>query len=252
MTPLRPFTLWRVFWRSLFLQAGFNPQSMQSLGLVYALQPALAELYPDEARRTQAVERHFAPFNTHPYFAAAIVGGVLFHEIRIARGESSPEAVVHFKKALMGPLAALGDGFFWHSLRPAAGALACALVPFVGAWAGVVFLVAYNFVHLWLRARLFKLGLLFGDALVSRLQAPRLTLWGQRLRWVAAGLAGGLAAWLAMRFGAQVGGGFTHLTAASVCLLLGALALWLVERGVSRYLLLYLMALLAVTIGATA
>ena len=52
----------------------------------------------------------------------------------------------------MGPLAALGDGFFWLSLKPAVGALCAALVPVLGAWAAVLFLVLYNAVHLTLRA----------------------------------------------------------------------------------------------------
>ena len=39
--------LWRVFMRSLFLQASWNPQGMQTLGLAYALSPALTELYPE-------------------------------------------------------------------------------------------------------------------------------------------------------------------------------------------------------------
>ena len=116
--PLPPWVLWRVFARSMFLQASWNPQGMQNLGLAYALFPALERLYPDPAAQMVVVRRHLAFFNTHPYVAAAIVGGVLFHEERIARGEESPERVTQFKAALMGPLAALGDGFFWLSLKP--------------------------------------------------------------------------------------------------------------------------------------
>ena len=41
----------RVFLRSLFLQACWNPQGMQNLGLAYALYPALERLYPDPEQR---------------------------------------------------------------------------------------------------------------------------------------------------------------------------------------------------------
>ncbi len=141
-----------MFVRSWFLQASWNPQGMQNLGLAYALYPALVRLYPEPAAQAKAVQRHLVFFNTHPYVAAAIVGGVVHHEQKIARGEEAPERVTEFKAALMGPLAALGDGFFWLSLRPASGALCAALVPVLGPWAAVLFLVLYNAVHFSLRA----------------------------------------------------------------------------------------------------
>ncbi|HYO74062.1 MAG TPA: PTS system mannose/fructose/sorbose family transporter subunit IID, partial [Archangium sp.] len=159
--------LLRVFLRSLFLQASWNPQGMQNLGLAYAIYPALERLYPERQALEAAVRRHLVFFNTHPYVAAAIVGGVLYHEQRIARGEEPPDKVVAFKAALMGPLAALGDGFFWLSLKPATGAVCAALVPVLAAWAAVLFLFLYNLVHLTLRARLYLLGLTLGDRLVE-------------------------------------------------------------------------------------
>ncbi|RYZ37380.1 MAG: PTS mannose transporter subunit IIA, partial [Myxococcaceae bacterium] len=127
-------TVLRVFLRSLFLQASWNPKGMQNLGLAYAVYPALERLYPPGPLREAAVRRHLVFFNTHPYVAAAIVGGVVNHEQKIARGEETPDRVVGFKAALMGPLAALGDGFFWLSLKPAVGGLCAAMVPFLGVW----------------------------------------------------------------------------------------------------------------------
>ena len=152
---------------------------MQNLGLAWAVYPALCWLYPAKEARQAAVLRHLSPFNTHPYVAAAIVGGVLFHEERIARGEEGPERVEAFKRALMGPLAALGDGFFWLSLKPAVGALCCALVPLLGAWAAVLFVVLYNVVHLQQRVKLFRLGVHTGDKLVEAVAHERLPTLGR-------------------------------------------------------------------------
>ena len=50
--------LLRAFWRSLFLQAAWNPRGMQNLGFADAMGPALDALYPDERVRAAAVERH--------------------------------------------------------------------------------------------------------------------------------------------------------------------------------------------------
>ncbi len=241
--------LWRVYWRSLFLQAAWNPQGMQNLGLAYALYPALEVLYPDEAGRSEALRRHLTVFNTHPYVAASILGGVLHHERRIARGEEPPDRVVAFKAALMGPLAALGDGFFWLSLRPAVGAACAALVPWLGAWAALLFVVLYNTVHLVLRARFYRMGLLLGDGVLTALGAERLPVWGTRLRHVAAACAGGLAAGLAAQFGAQQPGAGGPLLGVG-CLVLGGVGYWAVGRRLPHNVLLFLAAGLAVAAGA--
>ncbi|WP_257453371.1 PTS system mannose/fructose/sorbose family transporter subunit IID [Archangium lipolyticum] len=247
--PLSRGVLLRVFLRSLFLQASWNPQGMQNLGLAYALYPALERLYPEKQDLETAVRRHLVFFNTHPYVAAAIVGGVLYHEQRIARGEEPPDKVVAFKAALMGPLAALGDGFFWLSLKPATGAVCAALVPVLAAWAAVLFLFLYNLVHLTLRARLYLLGLSLGDRLVEAVARANLPTRGARLRAVAAACAGGLAAWLAVTFGANAGGRFAPLLSAG-CLALGVLSYFLVSRRVPNYVVLYLAAGLACAAGA--
>lgn len=250
--------LLRVFLRSLLLQASWNPQGMQNLGLAYALYPALKELYPARADLVAAVRRHLTFFNTHPYVAAAILGGVLFHEQRIARGEEGPERVQAFKSALMGPLAALGDGFFWLSLKPAVGALCAALVPVFqlltgqvgqGAWAAVVFLVLYNLVHFTFRWRMYRMGLALGDQLVEAVAKANLPKRGARLRAVAAASAGALAAWLAIVFGRNEEASWAPLLS-SGCLIVGAVSYWLVGKRLSRYAVLYLAAGLAAITGA--
>ncbi|MBU8895579.1 PTS mannose transporter subunit IIA [Corallococcus sp. H22C18031201] len=241
--------LLRVFLRSLFLQASWNPKGMQNLGLAYAVYPALERLYPAGPAREEAVRRHLVFFNTHPYVAAAIVGGVVNHEQRIARGEESPDRVVAFKAALMGPLAALGDGFFWLSLKPAVGAVCATLVPLLGVWAVALFLVLYNLVHVLLRVRLYWLGLFLGDRLVEAVARVNLPTKGARLRAVAAASAGGLAAWLAVSFGAAAGGEGAPFLAAG-CLALGIASYVLVTRRVPNYVVLYLAAGLACAAGA--
>jgi PTS system mannose-specific IID component len=252
IAPLKPLSGWtraRVFWRSLFIQAGYNPQGQQSLGLTYALLPALKELYPEPQAEAEAVRRHLATsFNTHPYSAAAIVGGILNHEERIARGEERPESAEHFKASLMGPLAALGDGFFWFSLRPAAGALCAALYPFLGVWSAVLFLVLYNAVHLTARARFFVLGYRAGDAIVLSLSRAQIPRWGERLRAIAALCAGGLAAYLSVTFAWRTG--LPHAPLAGGCLLVAAFAFSVAETKGARWVALYGSALLAIVAGA--
>ena len=154
----------------------------------------------------------------------------------------------------MGPLAALGDGFFWLSLRPACGAVAALLAlalmlaghPLAGAAAGVsVYLLTYNVVHIVLRARFFRLGYLLGDRVVDRIAASRLPSAGRRLRALAAaaaGAAGALSAQalpLAPPLARWVG---------PAAVVLFAACYWALGRGVSAYLLFYASAALALCI----
>jgi PTS system mannose-specific IID component len=241
--------LLRVFLRSLSLQASWNPKGMQNLGLAYAVFPALEQLYPDKKALEAAVQRHLVFFNTHPYVAAAIVGGVLYHEQRIVRGEEPPDKVVAFKTALMGPLAALGDGFFWLSLKPAVGAVCAALVPVLHAWAALLFLFLYNLVHFTLRARFYWMGLVLGDRLVEAVARANLPTRGARLRSLAAASAGGLAAWLAVDLGRTAGGVHAPWLVAG-CLASGVVSYMLVQQRVPNYVVLYLAAGLACAAGA--
>lgn len=202
---LRPITLLRVFWRCLFLQAAWNRRGMQNLGFAYAIDPALRELYPDPAERLRALERHLGFFNCHPYMAAAILGGAIHHEERVARGEEPVGAPGAYKATLQGPLAAVGDGFFWTALRPFFGALA-ALGALLLGWPAVVAAVAvYNAVHLWLRWRFFRDGYRHGDEVVHDIRNLSLPSRAERLRLGAAVLCGLAAAVVVFQAGATLG-----------------------------------------------
>lgn len=253
--PVSRGRLWRVFFRSLLLQAAWNPKGMQNLGFAYALYPALEALYPDPASLNAAAERHLKTFNCHPYAAAAILGGAVHHEEAVASGREPPESVEAFKQSLMGPLAAVGDGFFWLSLRPACGALAALwalgfadLGSSSGAalWALAVFLVGYNGVHLALRARFFWAGRALGDGVVAVIAAARLPHYGGRLRELAAAAGGALVGWTGVAVPHDLGlplwtalGGWAVFAAA-----------WgLLGRGFSAYAVAYAAAAVALVGG---
>lgn len=243
----RRVRLW-VFLRSLLLQASWNPKGMQNLGFAYAVLPALKGLYPEPAALKAAMQRHFAVFNTHPYAAAALLGGVLYHEERISRGEEGPERVMAFREALMGPLAALGDGFFWMALKPASGALGALLVPSTGLWAPVAFLVFYNVVHFGMRIRFYRIGLELGDRLVEEVARAKLPRRGAHLRSLGAGFAGAAAATLALTLG-RIEPGLPGMAFGLGFLVWGALGYALLGRHVSRYALLYGSAAAGVAVG---
>jgi PTS system mannose-specific IID component len=204
---------------------------MQNLGFAYAIAPALSRIYPDEARREEALGRHLQFFNCHPYMAAAIVGGAIHHEERVAAGDEAGAQPLHYKQTLQGPLAALVDGFFWTALRPFFGALA-ALGALLFGWPAIVAtLLVYNAIHLALRVRLFRAGYEKGDGVVgeiSRLGLPRLA---DRLRAAGAALSGIAAAVFALRGAAVAGPAVPGLAAGGLVALAAALGYLALARG---------------------
>jgi mannose PTS system EIID component len=187
-------TLARVFFRSLFLQAAWNPRGMQNLGFADAIAPALDELYPARATRAQAAARHLEFFNCHPYLAAAVLGGAVRLEERVASGGAPPESVSSFKSTLGPPFAALGDGFFWLALRPMAALAAAATEPFLGLGCVLVFVVLYNLVHLTVRIWLFTTGYARAEGVVEAVGRAHMSSGTPFLKACGAALAGAIAA----------------------------------------------------------
>ncbi|OGW40411.1 MAG: hypothetical protein A2X58_04730 [Nitrospirae bacterium GWC2_56_14] len=133
---------------------------MQSLGFSYALLPVLKKLYPDRDEFEARLRLHMEYFNTQPYLASFILGAVVRLEEDRAAGRASLSAIdaAGLKAALMAPLGALGDSFFWGSLKPLAAVIAVALVMTGVWWAPVLFLALYNLWHVGLRLSLLFWG----------------------------------------------------------------------------------------------
>jgi PTS system mannose-specific IID component len=147
--------------------------------------------------------------------AAAIVGGAIHHEERVARGEEPASAPGDYKATLQGPLAAVGDGFFWTALRPFFGALA-ALGALLLGWRAVLgAIAAYNLLHLWLRWRFFRDGYRHGDEVVLDIRDLSLPARAERLRLGAAALCGLAAALLVWRASGGLGTAAALLAAAA-------------------------------------
>lgn len=194
----------RSFLRTFAVEGSWNPHSMTAGGLVYALLPLLARIHAgDPVALREAVRRHLEPFNAHPYLTPMAVGSLA----RMEHQGEDPARIRRYRRALMGPLGAVGDRLVWAGWRPVcllAGLLAFSL----GAdpvRAALLFLLSYNAGHLALRAWAFRLGWRDGVHAVRGLTAPALERWGLALRWTGVCLAGATAAALAARIPGAAG-----------------------------------------------
>src|SRR3989339_20878 len=145
------------FLRSFYLQATWNFERMQNVGFLYILLPFFQFIYPDKEKRKAVLLRHLGFFNTHPYAASVILGIVASVEAERAEQDTIGEGeIMVLKTNMAGPLAAIGDAFFWATWRPFVVALSLFIVVFFvedpgfrGTWfAPLFFLVVFNALHL--------------------------------------------------------------------------------------------------------
>jgi PTS system mannose-specific IID component len=240
ITALPRRVLARIAARSFFLQASWNYEQLQSLGLLFALSPALQRFY-DRDELTLAYRRHLRYFNTHPYLASALIGALLNLEETRAAGQEEEIGINEFKSAVTAPCAAMGDGFFWGAVRPAAS-VAGLFLAFKGSlWGPVLFLLVFNLPHFWWRTSGLLRGYRRGFRVVADIQRYRFPDLAVRLKQVLVILLGVLAA---MLVGDRLHGWglpiWWGLGAVPLIVLLGTL----VRRRFSPLLMLYAMLLM--------
>ncbi|HEX2095045.1 MAG TPA: PTS system mannose/fructose/sorbose family transporter subunit IID [Longimicrobiaceae bacterium] len=175
--------------RSLSIQGSWNYQTLIGTGFAFVLLPALRRVYQeDEEALRAAAARHAELFNSHPYLVTVAVGAVA----RLEDEGTPPEMIRRFKSALRGSLGTIGDRLVWQAWRPACALLGIALLlAGVPWWASLAaFLVAYNALHLWLRAWGLRTGLQEGLAVGRALREAPFQRLGDRASDAGAFLAG--------------------------------------------------------------
>jgi len=184
--------LFGVFARSLLIQASWSFERMQSLGFAYAIEPVLNKLYPDRAEYESRLKLHLDYFNTQPYLASFILGAVVRMEQDRAAGKKSGTDAQGIKASLMAPLGALGDSFFWGSLKPFAVVIAVALVMAGSWWAPLLFLLIYNIGHVVLRAGALVRGFNSSGDAVELMATYRFTSRARQFKVISLAVLGGI------------------------------------------------------------
>jgi PTS system mannose-specific IID component len=110
-----------MFFRSFFIQAGWNYERFQNLGFAFSILPALGKIYPPGEKFNAAVLRHLGIFNTQPYMAGFVIGNIVRMEEELAGRPGDAEfekKLLGVKSALASGFAAIGDRVFWGRLKP--------------------------------------------------------------------------------------------------------------------------------------
>ncbi|MDR2251871.1 MAG: PTS system mannose/fructose/sorbose family transporter subunit IID [Endomicrobium sp.] len=160
----------RIFIRSFFLQSLWNYERIQNIGFVFILRPFFDILYSVEKEKKEALLRHVGYFNTQPYMVGMIVGIIANMEKEIAKLEPANRGEIirdmkRVKSNMSGPLAAIGEPFFYGDLRTMLSFLTIFIMVILSTnlekyiiLAPIVFILLYNFLHLGTRISLLYEG----------------------------------------------------------------------------------------------
>ncbi len=184
MFPVSLKTMLICFLRSYLTGSASNTRGMQNIGLAYAIDPGLKEIYKDPLKLQKARRRHLKLFSSHRLWNPLLVGLFLSLEKQISRGLFPPKAMPKIKSTLVFTLSAIGDSFFSGSLLITWSLFTMILV-FLGlyGWAialGIVFFMGVQTFKLIIFHKGATQGLMF----INYLKKWDLINWGSRLKVV--------------------------------------------------------------------
>ena len=167
--------------KSLLYQGNWNYQNMHGSGFSYLFQYAVKSenLKLDEAEFKKSMDY----FNTHPFFITFIIG--------IMIKEYKKDLNPNYPKKIYGPaFAALGDVFYWHSLRASLFVIA-ALVGLSNPYLGVItYLLSFNIFHFLFLYNGYDIGLFYGRHTIDWFNRIKFARWSVYMEYMAIFLLG--------------------------------------------------------------
>jgi len=167
--------------KTFVYQAGMNHDNMQGTGFKFLLRDAAKRYKVDVKEEDFKAQAEY--FHTHPYLVTYIIGMWL----REYQDGGKPD---FYKKVYASAFGALGDSFFWHSLRPISfiGAAICALFePVAGL---IFFLMFFNLFHFAFKFPGLQVGYVMGKDIISFFNRIKFNRWPEFFDMTSAFLLG--------------------------------------------------------------
>lgn len=163
--------LTKVFWRSIPMEHSWNYERQMHINYCFALMPVLRKLYPDKEKLAKAMTRHLEFYNTTPYITTLPLGiSAAMEEMNAEDENFDTQSISNVKTALMGPLAGVGDAFYWGTLRIIATGIGTSLALQGNVLGPILFLLIYNVPALIIRYILTFIGYKFGTDVLTKVE----------------------------------------------------------------------------------
>lgn len=163
--------LMKVFWRSFTMEWSWNYERQANMSYAYSMIPVIKKLYKTDQERAEALKRHLEFFNTTPHISTLILGISTAMEESNAKSENfDTSSINNVKVGLMGPLAGIGDSFFWGTLRVIATGIGTSLALQGNILGPILFLLVFNIPHLLIRYFSMMGGYRLGSGVLDKIQ----------------------------------------------------------------------------------
>lgn len=172
----------RCLLRSGMLNAAYNTRGLQSMGFLYAVMPALREIYPDDEAFAESCSRYSGYFNCNVVWAPFLCGAFIHTERQIAAGSAAAGMVEILKETTLNSLSAVGDSFFSGSLMVSLMLILSCLVLLGSPHAAGVLLPLWLLAVIFLKVVTFYFGLARGFTLLRVIRRLNLINKGDYLK----------------------------------------------------------------------
>ena len=154
------------FWRSLTLDSSWNYERMQNIAYCYMMAPIIRRLYENKEDRAAALKRHLEFMSVTPHISTLLVGISGAMEEENAKNPDFDENSINaVKSSLMGPMAGVGDSFFWGTLLLIAAGVGVSLASQGNIMGPILFFLIINIPHFILRYLCLDKGFKYGTQL---------------------------------------------------------------------------------------
>lgn len=135
-----------MFMRCNTMRITLNYETLQGVGFMRAIAPALEKIYPDKKELSEAMKRHTVFYNSHVNGDAAILG--LAAAMEESTGPDEKDGINPLKTGLMGPLAGLGDSLVKFTWVPIIGSIGASFALSGSIFGPVLMFILYNIVNI--------------------------------------------------------------------------------------------------------
>lgn len=161
----------KVFWRSFQMEFSWNYERQMNLAYCYAMIPILKKSYKSKEAMATALKRHLEFFNTTPHIVTLILGiNAAMEEENANDPDFDVSTIDNIKTSLMGPLAGIGDSFFWGTLRLIATGVGTSLALQGNILGPILFILIFNIPHLLFRYFATSWGYKLGTGFLKKIQ----------------------------------------------------------------------------------
>lgn len=166
----------RVFLRSCTLDSAWNYERQQHLMYCYMMIPILERLYKDDKEEmSKALKRHLEFMSCTPHIVTLLAGITGAMEEENAKDPNfDATSISAVKTSLMGPMAGIGDSFFWGTLLTIAIGVGVSFAQQGSIIGPIAFLLIINIPAFLARFYCLKIGFNYGVKFFGDLNNQRI------------------------------------------------------------------------------